>query len=173
TAYKVRTSSTQPPEKWETGTPSFEAIAGTLGALEYMEWIGEQASGEKAASRRARFAGAMDAICRSELELSKAIIEGLQTVPGLRIWGITDPSRLDHRVATVSFTLEGHQPSDVAYALGCENIYVWNGNFYALEVTTTLGLEDQGGLVRVGAVHYNTQAEVSRLIEVLGRIAGQ
>jgi len=98
------------------------------------------------------------------------LISGLQTIPGLRIWGITDPARMDQRVSTVSFTVEGHTPAAIAEALGNENIFVWNGNFYALEVTTTLGLEERGGLVRIGAVHYNTRAEIDCLIETLRRI---
>jgi selenocysteine lyase/cysteine desulfurase len=115
----------------------------------------------------------MEAARRYERELSRALISGLQTISGLRIWGITDPARLDERVPTVSFTLEGHSPDAVAEALGREGIYVWNGNFYAPEVTTTLGLEASGGMVRIGAVHYNTQAEIERLIDVLCRLMEQ
>jgi selenocysteine lyase/cysteine desulfurase len=51
------------------------------------------------------------------------------------------------------------------------NIYVWDGNYYALEVTTRLRLEDSGGMVRVGPVHYNTLEEIERFGEVLARIA--
>ena len=52
------------------------------------------------------------------------------------------------------------------------NIYVWDGNCYALAVTERLGLEDNGGMVRVGPVHYNTLEEISRFGEVLGKITG-
>jgi selenocysteine lyase/cysteine desulfurase len=51
------------------------------------------------------------------------------------------------------------------------NIFVWVGNYYALEITTHLGLEGRGGMVRVGPVHYNTVEEIKRFGEVLGRIA--
>jgi len=168
----VRTSSSLPPENWETGTANFEAIAGTLGALSYFYWIGKTFSGinEAESTRRAVFVAAMETIRAYEQELSQMLISGLQTIPGLRIWGITDPARMDQRVSTVSFTVEGHTPAAIAEALGNENIFVWNGNFYALEVTTTLGLEERGGLVRIGAVHYNTRAEIDCLIETLRRI---
>ena len=88
-------------------------------------------------------------------------------MPGLKAYGILEPARVRERVPTFSFTLEGHTPEEVARKLGEQGIYVWNGNFYALEVTTTLGLEARGGLVRVGATHYNTLEEVERLKEVL------
>lgn len=178
TAYKVRTSGNQPPDKWETGTQSFEAIAGTLGALDYFHWVGETFGDDYAdlaaiAGRRQTFHRAMRAIQDYEVTLSRALIEGLSSVPGLKIWGITNPEQVDQRVATVSLTLEGWQPHDVAYALGCEGIYLWDGNFYALEVTRRLELEDHGGLVRVGAVHYNTQAEINRLVSALQRLSEQ
>ena len=109
----------------------------------------------------------MTEIGRYEQELSCRLCEGFQSIPGIKVWGITDPARMDHRVATVSFTMEGKDPADLARALDQHNIYAWNGNFYALEVTTTLGIEDKGGLLRIGAVHYNTPSEVDRLLEVL------
>ena len=107
TAYKVRTSDNLPPDKWETGTPSFEAIAGTLGALEYFGWVGKTFGGaSNSSSRRQMLVAGMETAHAYEQELSKQLIGQLQTVPGLRIWGITDPNQLDHRVSTVSFTIE-------------------------------------------------------------------
>ncbi|MBX3081746.1 MAG: cysteine desulfurase-like protein [Anaerolineae bacterium] len=172
TAYKVRTSSPLPPDKWETGTPNFEGNVGMLGALDYFEWLADHATGGKSASLslRERYVTAMTEIGRYEQELSCRLCEGLQTIPGLKIWGITDPARMDQRVATVSFTMDGKDPADIARALDKQGIYAWNGNFYALEVTTTLGIEDKGGLLRIGAVHYNTPAEVDRLLEVLRKV---
>jgi selenocysteine lyase/cysteine desulfurase len=96
--------------------------------------------------------------------LSRALIEGLSSIKGLHIWGITDLDQLDRRVPTVSFTLDGWRPRDVAAALDQAGIYVWDGNYYALAVTERLGLEDKGGMVRVGAVHYNTLEEVTKLV---------
>ena len=98
------------------------------------------------------------------MTLSRALIEGLSSIKGLHIWGITDLNELDRRVPTVSFTLDGWAPRDVAAALDKHNIYVWDGNYYALAVTERLGLEDKGGMVRVGAAHYNTLEEVARLV---------
>jgi cysteine desulfurase family protein (TIGR01976 family) len=157
-AYKVRPAHNEPPHKFETGTQSFESIAGVHGALEYFESLGE------GASRRQRLVAALKAIKEYEKSLSRALIAGLSAIKGLHIWGITDPAQLDRRVPTVSFTLDGWHPRDVAAALDKRNIYVWDGNYYALAVTERLGLENKGGMVRVGAAHYNTLDEVARLI---------
>ena len=95
-------------------------------------------------------------------ELSNAILTELETIPGVRIHGITDRKRLNERVPTVSFTWEGRHPREIATALGNQGIFVWDGNYYALAVTTRLGLEGKGGMVRVGAAYYNTLDEIRR-----------
>jgi cysteine desulfurase family protein (TIGR01976 family) len=166
-AYKVRPAHNEPPHKFETGTQSFESIAAVHGALEYFEWLGEQETGSKmqdAGSRRQRLVAAMTAIKEYEKSLSRALIEGLSSIKGLHVWGITDLGQLDRRVPTVSFTLDGWNPREVAAALDKDGIYVWDGNYYALAVTERLGLEDRGGMVRVGAAHYNTLEEIEKLV---------
>src|SRR6266487_580778 len=177
-AYKVRPASDLPPEKFETGTQSFEAIAGTLGAMEYFEWMGNTFGGDFAPQYRERFSGrklalkqGMTAIEAYELDLSKALLAGLSSVPGLHIWGITDAGRMQQRVPTFSFSLQGWHPRAVAEEMAKANINVWDGNFYALAVLERLGLEEQGGIVRVGAAHYNTQDEIDRLVAALLQIA--
>ena len=97
----------------------------------------------------------------------RALLSTLDSISGLRLYGLADSHRLDERVPTFSFRLEGMHPLEVAKALAKENIYVWDGNYYALAVTERLGVEETGGMVRVGAVHYNTLDEIIRLGEVL------
>lgn len=174
TAYKVRPAGNLPPDKFETGTQSFESMAGTLGVLEYFSWLGTTFGEEFAAQYRHTFSGrklalkqAMATITAYELELNKALLNGFNSVPGLHLRGITDPQRMDQRVPTFSFTMDKHGPAAIAEALDKANIYAWNGNFYAISVVDRLGLEGQGGLLRIGAVHYNTLEEVERLAEVL------
>ena len=164
-AYKVRPASSEPPGKFETGTQNHEGIAGVLGALEYFAALGEAHQGEvdHPARRDPRFEHAMRAIQSYESTLTRTLIETLSAIPGVRIWGITDERDLDRRVPTVSFTLEGWHPRDIAAALGKRGIYVWDGNYYALAVTERLGLEERGGMVRVGLVHYNTTEEIAKL----------
>ncbi|MCJ7513560.1 MAG: aminotransferase class V-fold PLP-dependent enzyme, partial [Anaerolineales bacterium] len=109
----------------------------------------------------------MHAIRRHEQPMSAALIERLQSIPGVRIHGITDPAQMHRRVPTVSFTVPGTHPRAIASALGAGGIQVWDGNYYALAVTDRLGLESQGGMVRVGLVHYNTEDEIQRLVDAL------
>ena len=179
-AYKVRPASNELPYKFETGTQNHEGIAGVLGALEYFEWLGSQFGGEQApswkgadpsAGRRLAFKQAMSTIRQYEFELSRALIRAIESVPGTRIYGVTDMNRLDERVPTVSFTLEGRDPEKVADALGKQNVNVWNGHNYALAVVERLGLLEAGGMIRVGPVHYNTVAEVEQFKEALSHIA--
>jgi cysteine desulfurase family protein (TIGR01976 family) len=178
-AYKVRPASNNPPGKWMTGTQNHEGIAGVLGALEYFEWLAEQFADTQKLSlaeegfsgRRLNLKAAMTAIRAYEFELSRALIRAIETVPGTHIHGITDMKRLDERVPTVSFTLEGKHPLEIAEALGKAGFYVWDGNYYALAVTERLGVEASGGMVRVGAVHYNTLDEIAHFGAALQKIA--
>jgi selenocysteine lyase/cysteine desulfurase len=177
-AYKVRPASNELPYKFETGTQNHEGIAGVLGALEYFEWLGNQ-FGDGAqtlrdagySGRRLAFKQAASVIHAYEHTLSKALIQAIQSVPGTRIHGITDLDRLDERVPTVSFTMEGKDPEKLANAIGNDGIYVWNGHNYALAIVERMGLLEAGGMVRVGPVHYNTVEEIERFRETLIRVA--
>jgi len=164
-AYKVRPAGNRPPYKFETGTQNHEGIAGTLAAVEYLASL----SGDKG-TRRERILWSMKRIQDYERGLVTHLTEGLQRIKGLRIYGITEPDRCDQRVPTVAFRLEGFSPRRVAEALGERGIFVWDGNYYALAVTERLDVEDKGGMVRVGLVHYNTMEEVDRLLKELLRL---
>jgi cysteine desulfurase family protein (TIGR01976 family) len=176
--YKVRPAPDTPPGKFETGTLNHEGIAGVLGALEYLEWLGET-FGERFIDRyTGRYQGrtlklkqAMSTIQAYEYNLTRTLLDVLEETPGVKIYGLTDRQRLEERVPTVSFTLKGLHPRKVAEALDQENIFVWDGNYYALAVTERLGLEESGGMVRVGPVHYNTPEEIEQFGGALGRIA--
>jgi cysteine desulfurase family protein (TIGR01976 family) len=177
-AYKVRPAPEDPPGKWMTGTQNHEGIAGVLGALEYLEWVGENFGEDFQEKYAGRYQGralklkqAMSAIRAYEFELSRLLLDALEETPGVTLYGLTDRRSLEERVPTVSFTLKGWHPRRVAEALDQANIYVWDGNYYALAVTERLGLEESGGMVRVGAAHYNTVAEIKRFGETLGKIA--
>ena len=178
-AYKVRPASDELPYKFETGTQNHEGIAGVLGALEYFEWLGNQFGGDQAkAWKEAGFTGrrlvlkqAMSVMQAYETELSRALIQAIESVPGTRIHGVTDLDRLTERVPTVSFTLEGRRPEEVAEEIGKQNIYVWNGHNYALAIVERMGLLEAGGMIRVGPVHYNTMDEIARFGEVLKTVA--
>ncbi|GAB4494416.1 MAG: cysteine desulfurase-like protein [Anaerolineales bacterium] len=178
-AYKVRPASNALPHKFETGTQNHEGIAGVLGAVEYYAWLGKEFGDEHAeglaeegySGRRLELKKGLTAVRAYEFELNRALLSTLQSVPGLELYGITDPKKLEQRVATFSFRLKDRHPRQVAEELAKRGIYVWDGNYYAINVTERLGLEDKGGMVRVGAVHYNTLEEVENLKEALLEIS--
>ncbi len=172
-AYKVRPASDAPPDKFETGTPSFEAIVGGAAAVDYLASVGET-FGAPYAVRTPQFSGrrlhcktALAAIQAYEKNLLIRLMSGLSELPGIRIYGITDVARFDFRAPTVALTLQGHTPREIAAHLGRANINVWDGNYYALSLMEQLDLERTGGAVRVGLAHYNTAAEVDRLLDAL------
>jgi cysteine desulfurase family protein (TIGR01976 family) len=176
-AYKVRPAHDEPPYKFETGTQNHEGIAGTLAAVEYLAWLGEEFGAEYSAGfggfsgRRLHTHTGLAAMAAYERELSRRLISGLSAVPGLQIRGITDLDKLDRRVPTVSFTLAGWRPRDIAARLGEQNIFVWDGHYYAVAVVERLGLMEKGGMVRVGAAHYNTVDEIDKLVEAVKSLA--
>ena len=171
-AYRVRPAGEALPGKWETGTQSHEALAGLMGTFDYLVRLG-RASGAASADddRRASLRAAMTAIRTYERELIGPLVDGLRSVSGCRVFGLTDAGDRDHRVPTVAFTLAGHAPRAVAAELGRRGINVWDGDYYALELVERLGLAEAGGMVRAGLVHYNTLEEVERLVAAVNEIA--
>lgn len=175
-AYKVRPSKDVAPYRWETGTPSFETIAGVGAALDYLAWVGREFGAEFQAEFSAFSGGQLDlktgmaALRAYERELLAHLVDVLQKLPGIEIAGITNTRRYDERVPTVIFALAGHQPRAVSQHLAQHQIYAWDGNYYAVEIMKRLGREAQG-MVRVGLAHYNTHAEIERFESVMRRLA--
>jgi len=167
-SYKIRPAH----HRFETGTPNFEGLAGALAAIEYLAEVG-RSHGEAGpgASRREALVAAMQAIRSYELGLYARLAAGLAGIPGLRLYGIAEPARFADRTPTAAVTLSGISPRATAEALGREGIAVWDGDFYATGLIERLGLASDGGVLRIGLTHYNTAAEVDRLVEAMTRIA--
>jgi cysteine desulfurase family protein (TIGR01976 family) len=163
--YKVRPAADDLPDRWMTGTQSHEGIAGTLAAIEYLAALGRQCQ-PSVENRRAALAAAYAAIHRHENQLCRQLLAGLARLPDVKVWGITETARLEERVPTVSITHARRSPIEMADMLAARGIFAWHGNFYALELTESLGLEPEG-LLRLGLLHYNTSGEVERLLEAL------
>jgi cysteine desulfurase family protein (TIGR01976 family) len=160
-AYKVRPAGDDLPHKFETGTLSHEGMAGTLGAVEYLEQFGN------GPTRAKRISSAWEKLVAYEHGLTQQLIDGLREFKGLTVRGITSANALHRRVPTVSFTLDGHHPETLAKGFAAKNIFVWSGHNYAIEPVTRMGLMDKGGVLRVGLAHYNTLEEVHNLLEAL------
>lgn len=150
-AYKVRPSHDEPPNRWETGTPAFELIAGIGAAVDYLQGL-----------------GGMAALVPYERELVTHLIEVITAVDGAKISGITDPARYAERVPTVVFSHERYTPTQVAEHLAQEKIFVWDGNYYAVEIMRRLNKPN--GMVRVGLAHYNTHDEIEKLAAAFTRL---
>ncbi len=174
-AYKVRPADDEPPHKFELGTGNFEGMAGITAAINYLADVGEQYGQTFAEKyREAGFSGrrlslkqAMAAISAYEQDMFIYLMDGLQAIDGVQIYGITDPAQFNRRTPTVAFTKNGISTADIARILGEHGIFVWDGHYYAIEVVKRLGLYNSGGMIRVGLAHYNTRAEIDRLLNVL------
>jgi cysteine desulfurase family protein (TIGR01976 family) len=178
-AYKVRPASEEIPERWMTGTQNHEGLAGVAAAIDYLANLApltptlSPLGGEgrvRGAPRRQRLSAAFAAIRDYEMQLAQRLLDGLAARPRFRVWGITNREQLGWRVPTVSITASDRTPLQIAEHLASREIYVWNGNMYALELTERLGLEEHGGLLRLGLVHYNTVEEIDLLLQALDEL---
>ena len=165
--YKCRCSSDGLPERFETGTPQTELLAGLEATVGYLEWLGE-ITGHNG-STRAKLKGAYESVKAHENVLTGQLIAGLQQISGTTIHGITNPNRIAERVPTVSFTHERISTHHIAETLAANNIYIWSGHNYAYEVVRHLGLDEERGVVRIGIAHYNTADEVDKALAALAR----
>ena len=163
--YKVRPAPEELPWCFEPGTQSHEGLAGTGAAVDYFAGIGESLAG--AGTRRQRLVAAFEHLFEYEKSLAARLISGLNDIPRTKVQGITATDSLARRVPTVSFTHTDHNPEAIAEALGKRNIFVWSGHNYGLEPAKALGLLKSGGVVRIGAVHYNTAGEIDETLNAL------
>jgi cysteine desulfurase family protein (TIGR01976 family) len=165
--YKVRPLTDTVPFRWEWGTLNHECIAGITACVDYIADIGRR---EHVSSRRAAIEAAYELIHHHEHALLDRAMTGLRQIPGLKIYGITDPARFDERCCTLAIRIEGHTPAELATKLSDRGFFTWDGNYYAINLTEHLGVEKSGGFLRIGLIHYNTAEEVDRLVAALREI---
>ena len=170
--YKVRPCTDQIPDRWESGTQTHELIAGIGAAVEYLVELGRRCDAS-AKTRREALAAAYRSTVAHETSLIWRFIDGLKAISGCRIYGITAPQRSAERCSTLSLRLGNHHPTAIAKFLGDRGIFTWDGNYYALNLSERLGVEEQGGMLRIGLVHYNTADEVDRLLAALREFAAK
>ena len=168
--YKVRPAPNELPYRWETGTQNHEGMAGLAAAIEYLAELGRRTADAALPDRRAELLAAMRTIQAYERDLVERLIAGLLAIPGLTFYGISDPARFAWRTPTVSVRIAGYTPRVLARSLGERGIFTWDGNYYAIGLTERLGVEEHGGMLRIGLVHYNTANEIDRLMAALQEI---
>lgn len=148
--FKVRPSYDEGPRRFETGMPNYEAIAGVDAAARFLLEEG------------------MDRIQAAENELFAPLLDGLNAMKGVTVWGVQG---FTGRTPTAAFTVAGRTPAEVSQALAAEKVAVWDGHNYAVEVVGQLGLADTGGVVRAGISRYIEPEDVQRLLRVVERLA--
>jgi cysteine desulfurase family protein (TIGR01976 family) len=170
--YKVAANTHAVPLSWEWGTLNHECIAGITACVDYLAELGRRIDPSLVlAGRRAQLLAAWKLIQRHERILVERLIAGLLEIPGLTLYGISDPARFDARCPTVAIRIAGHTPLRLATELGRQGFFSWDGNYYALNLTEHLDVEKDGGFLRIGLAHYNTAEEVDRFLRALGEIS--
>ena len=167
--YKVRANTNAIPNRWEWGTLNHECIAGITACVDYLADVGRHVN-PSASTRRVALLAGYDAIQKHERGLMESLIRGLVAIPGLKLYGISDPKRFDQRCPTIAVRIKGHSPLELATQLGERGFFTWDGNYYALNLTERLDVEKDGGFLRIGLAHYNTAEEVERLLAALRQI---
>jgi len=168
--YKLRVCSEKLPDRWETGTQNHECMAGVTAAIDYIAEVGRHHSSE-VHTRRDAIVAAYEVFQQHERELAAQLISGLLAIPGLTFYGITDPVKFDQRTPTVAIRMEGYTPRELAERLGERGIFTWDGNYYAINLAERLGVQQSGGMLRIGLAHYNTAEEINRLLIELRALA--
>jgi cysteine desulfurase family protein (TIGR01976 family) len=167
--YKLRACSEQLPDRWETGTQNHEGLAGLIAAVDYIADAGRHHN-PSVTTRRGAILAAYEVFQQHERELLEQLITGLLAIPGLTFYGVTDPAKFDQRTPTVAIRMENRSPGDLATYLGEQGIFTWDGNYYAIDLAERLGVQQSGGMLRIGLTHYNTAEEVERLLDALRKL---
>jgi cysteine desulfurase family protein (TIGR01976 family) len=165
TPYKLRPAPNELPGRWMTGTQNHECIAGTAEAIDYIADLGRDLDGGPIPRRQA-LENAYREIRAYEESMLLRLLDGLDQISNVKIWGITDREQLHRRLPTVSITHHTMTAKSLAERLAADGIFVWHGNYYALPLTERLGVEPDG-MVRIGLVHYNTPEEIDRIVTAI------
>ncbi len=167
--YKLRACTEQWPDRWETGTQNHECLAGLIAAVDYIADVGRHHE-PSVGTRRQAILVAYEVFQQHEHELMERLINGLLAIPGVTFYGIKDPAKFNHRTPTVAIRMEGYTPRELATHLGERGIFTWDGNYYAIDLAERLGVQQSGGMLRIGLAHYDTADEVERVLAELRRL---
>ncbi|WP_347058928.1 cysteine desulfurase-like protein [Blastococcus sp. HT6-30] len=154
---KLLPSSDRVPDRFETGAPPYELYAGVSAAVDHL--AGLCAAG---GTRRDRLRASMAAVARHEGDLFDWLDQALRAMRHVQVLG--EPERC---TPTLSFTVAHMRPRQVAAELARAGICAWDGDFYARELFDALGVNETGGAVRLGLMHYNTADEVGRIVDAV------
>lgn len=168
--YKLRPSPDSIPGRWMTGTQNHACIAGVTAAIDYIASLSDGSNSGGDLGRRTRLDQAFEWIEQVETMLVERLLLGLESIPNVKVFGITDTKRMSERAPTVAFCIDRIDSASVATQLAQAGICAWHGNYYALPLTLALGTEPLG-MVRLGCMHYNTMEEIDRVLSQISCIA--
>ena len=159
------------PFKFETGTLAMELIQGACEAVHFIADIGKRHLSyfedevKALRGRRKEIVAGMLAVDAYEEELAQVLRKGLSEIKGLKIYG---PGEGHPRTSTVSFNIEGFHMQKLAEYMGDRGIFVWDGDYYAIQtIRNVLNLVETGGLLRIGLAPYNIMEDIHRAIKVV------
>lgn len=167
TPYKVEPAKDIIPGRWETGTQSFEGLAGVVEAIDYIASLSEMSADTP---RREKLVEAFARTKAHEMQLSQHFLTRLAEFKKIKLFGIESRERLAERTPTFALTFDGIEPRTVSEFLGKKHMCVWDGNFYAQGLCEQLGVMDKGGVVRIGCMHYNTIEELDSLFDAFSEL---
>ena len=147
--YKVRPSPSTGPGRLQLGTPAYESLAAIDAAAQFL--LGE----------------GMTRLAAHERALFSALLDGLLAMPNVRVLGPHDAA---DRAPTLAFLVDGHTPNEVARALAALEIAVWDGNYYAVELMDSYGVDIDSGAVRAGIAAYTNESDVARLLDAVAAL---
>jgi selenocysteine lyase/cysteine desulfurase len=171
---KLAPSSNAVPWRFERGTLPFADLAGVTAAVDHLAGLappeapgsGSLGPGGSPASRRERVLASMAAVEAYESALFTRLLGGLAKLDHVTLHG-----KAARRAPTAFFSVAGVTPRAVAEHLAARGVNVWDGDNYAYELCTVLGLEPDGA-VRAGLVHYNDASDVDRLLDGVAGLTG-
>ncbi len=167
---KVQEQEDKAPYKFETGTLNHEGIAGAAEAIEFISDIGLKTGNQfsditsNLEGRRKNIMAGMLFIEEYERPLSESFTKELKKVANVKVYS---PPEEYPKTSTISFTMNGVHPNTIAKHLASQGIFVWDGDFYAAQLTNSLGLNESGGFVRIGLAPYNTEEELDRTLAAI------
>ncbi len=159
---RLRTAGQAAPDKIETGTLNHAAIAAVTASVEFIASLGQ------GTNQREKLVDAYREIGKHERKLATKLYKGVNSMKGFNVVGLD--FALEHRAPTVSFTVEGKTPTEVCRHLGKQQVFAWDGHFYAQRAIEALGLYERGGVTRIGMAVYNTEEEIDRTLKLLSEL---
>jgi len=156
-----------PTDRFTPAGPDHAQIASVNGVIDYFEAVYTHHYGDDEATAAQKTSRVRALFQHAERRNLQPLLDFLSQRQGVKLIG---KAVTRNRAPTVSFTVEGRDPADIAAALAAKNIGIGNGNCYAYRLMEALGIPPEQGVARLSFVHYTKAEELARLMEALKEI---